>query len=231
MSFQRVVVLDTETTGLSHKNGDRIIEIACLELEEGLYPTGRSLHYYLNPEREVSQGAFNVHGIGYDMLKDKPLFSDIAEPLWEFLKDAVLVIHNADFDMGFLNSEFGRLNYPFISNDRVVDTLKIARKKFPGASNSLDALCQRFNISLEDREKHGAVVDIKLLASVYVELMQGGRQQSFLKNQSDFQTLQNETNLSIQRKTFEFRSFHYDEETSQHKNFILSKMKVNHWDD
>lgn len=226
---QRVIVLDTETTGLDPVRGDRVIEIACLELEKGLYPTGRVMHYYFNPgEQSVSHGAFSVHGISTEFLQDKPNFSDLASEIWEFLSGATLVIHNASFDMKFLNAEFGLLDYPAISMEQTVCTLKIARKKFPGAANNLDALCKRFNISLQDRDKHGALVDVRLLAAVYVELTQGGRQQTLISNgQNNVEDINQR--LVIQRKQCPKRAFDVGVEIEAHKAFILNALKINSW--
>ncbi|MEI8321029.1 MAG: DNA polymerase III subunit epsilon [Alphaproteobacteria bacterium] len=168
----REIILDTETTGLSPAHGDRMVEIACVELINHL-PTGRVYHKYLNPEREVSKEAYAVHGLDYRFLKDHPLFSEISQEFLEFISNSPLVIHNADFDMKFLNAELGkRLENP------VVDTLPMARKKFPGSPASLDALCRRFQIDNKDRTLHGALIDCHLLSAVYLEL-KGGRQAGF----------------------------------------------------
>lgn len=170
----REIVLDTETTGLDPTAGHRIVEIACLELLNHI-PTGRTYQSYVNPERDVPADAFAVHGLSVEFLSDKPCFAEIAEKLVEFIADAPLVIHNAEFDVRFLNAEFQRLARPPLSGDRVVDTLQMARQKFPGAPASLDALCRRFAIDNSTRTKHGALLDIELLADVYLELI-GGRQ-------------------------------------------------------
>jgi DNA polymerase-3 subunit epsilon len=170
----REIVLDTETTGLDPAAGHRIVEIACLELLNHI-PTGRTYQSYVNPERDVPADAFAVHGLSVEFLSDKPCFAEIADKLVEFIADAPLVIHNAEFDVRFLNAEFQRLARPPLSGDRVVDTLQMARQKFPGAPASLDALCRRFAIDNSTRTKHGALLDIELLADVYLELI-GGRQ-------------------------------------------------------
>jgi DNA polymerase III subunit epsilon len=169
----REIVLDTETTGLDPTSGHRIVEIACIELANHL-PTGCFFHHYVNPEREMPEAALAIHGLDDAFLKDKPLFAEIAGDLLAFLGDGRLVIHNAEFDLGFLNSELKRLERPPLALE-VVDTLMIARKRFPGAPASLDALCKRFAIDLSAREKHGAKLDSELLARVYLELV-GGRQ-------------------------------------------------------
>lgn len=169
----REIVLDTETTGLDPRN-DRIIEIGCIELFNHL-PTGAKFHTYLNPKRDIAAEAFNVHGISAEFLIDKPLFGDIAVDFSNFIADAQLVIHNAAFDLGFLNSEFDRIGFGKLPPGRAIDTLLIARRKFPGAQNSLDGLCRRFNIDISGREQHGALKDSELLALVYLELIGGAQ--------------------------------------------------------
>lgn len=170
----REIVLDTETTGLDPFQGDRIVEIGCVELINHM-PTGRTFHEYINPERSMPQEAFDVHGLGDDFLRDKPVFKDVGPKFVEFIGDAKLVIHNASFDMKFLNAELQWMGLPTLPNDQAVDTLEIARRKYPGAQNSLDALCRRFGIDNSMREKHGALLDSEILAEVYLELL-GGRQ-------------------------------------------------------
>ncbi|HZF36436.1 MAG TPA: DNA polymerase III subunit epsilon [Candidatus Angelobacter sp.] len=170
----REIVLDTETTGLDPAAGHRIVEVACLELLNHI-PTGREYQTYINPERDVPADALAVHGLTAEFLSDKPRFADIADDLLTFIADAPLVIHNAEFDVRFLNAEFQRLARPPLTSTRIVDTLQIARQKFPGAPASLDALCRRFAIDNSARTKHGALLDTELLADVYLELM-GGRQ-------------------------------------------------------
>ncbi|MEM7288939.1 MAG: DNA polymerase III subunit epsilon [Pseudomonadota bacterium] len=173
----REIIFDTETTGLSHKDGDRVIEIGAIELINR-FPTGRTYHQFINPEgREVHPDALNVHGISNDFLSDKPTFKEVLDDFVDFFSTGMLVAHNADFDAGFLNSELSRVGRPAISPERIVDTLKIARRKFPGQRNSLDALCSRFAIDNSHREKHGALLDSELLAEVYIELL-GGKQAS-----------------------------------------------------
>lgn len=171
----REIVLDTETTGLDPLTGDRIVEIAAIELINHLPVEGRHYHVYLDPERDMPAEAFRVHGLSSEFLAGKPKFADEAANFLEFIGDAPLVIHNAAFDARFLNAELVRLKLPTIPDVRLVDTLEIARKRFPAAPNSLDALCRRFSIDLSKREKHGALIDCELLAAVYLELI-GGRQ-------------------------------------------------------
>lgn len=170
----REIVLDTETTGISPSDGHRIIEIGALELFNQT-PTGEQFHIYINPEREIDAGAVNVHGLTSEFLSDKPVFADVATGFLEFIAESRLVIHNAAFDMGFINAELVRLGMAALPMERAVDTLTMARRKFPGAQASLDALCRRFEIDNSHRDLHGALVDADLLASVYIELL-GGRQ-------------------------------------------------------
>jgi len=173
----REIVLDTETTGFDPKNGDRIVEIGAVELMRQV-PTGNTYHQYINPERSMPDDAFQVHGLGDDFLRDKPVFKAIAQDFLDFIGDAKLVIHNAAFDMKFLNAELGWLGMPTIPWEQAVDTLAIARKKFPGSPASLDALCRRYGIDNAARTLHGALLDSEILAEVYLE-MTGGRQPDF----------------------------------------------------
>jgi len=170
----REIVLDTETTGIDPRDGHRIIEIGALELVNHM-PTGAQLHIYINPEREIDAGAVAVHGLTNDFLDDKPLFADIADQFLNFIGADPLVIHNAPFDMGFINAELDRMGRPVLPMARAVDTLAMARRKFPGAQANLNALCRRFEIDNTHRDLHGALIDADLLASVYIELL-GGRQ-------------------------------------------------------
>ena len=172
----REIVLDTETTGLDAAS-HRVIEIAALELVNHV-PSGATYHQYINPEREVDQGAFEVHGLSNAFLADHPVFAAIADAFLELIGDAPLIIHNASFDMGFLNAEMRRLGRPPLPAERAIDTLAMARRRYPGAQASLDALCRRFEIDNGHRNLHGALVDADLLASVYLELI-GGRQPGF----------------------------------------------------
>lgn len=166
----RAIVLDTETTGLYPHEGHRIIELALLEIRDRM-PTGREWRWYFNPKRNVDAGAVAVHGLTRDFLRDKPCFHEVAEDILDIFGDDKLIAHNAPFDIGFLNAEFERLPcYPKISGDRVIDTLALARKKYPGKKNSLDALCKRFKINNSTRDKHSALLDAKLLMLVYFKL-------------------------------------------------------------
>lgn len=170
----RQVVLDTETTGIGHENGHRIIEIGCIEMIERKLTENR-FHVYLNPEREVEEGAFRVHGISNDFLKDKPLFKDIASDLMQFISDSELIIHNAVFDVGFINAELKLINWPSRLEEHccVFDSLIFARSKHPGQRNSLDALCKRYEIDNSNRQLHGALKDAEILASVYLAMTGG----------------------------------------------------------
>ena len=173
----REIVLDTETTGFDPETGDRIVEIGGVELFNHM-PTGNTYHQYINPQRDMPQEAFEVHGLSEEFLRDKPLFAEIAQAFLDFVGDAKLVIHNASFDMKFLNAELGWLNLPKLPWDQAIDTLAIARAKYPGSPASLDALCRRFNIDNSARTLHGALLDSEILAEVYLELI-GGRQPDF----------------------------------------------------
>ncbi|MBZ4022123.1 DNA polymerase III subunit epsilon [Rhodobacter sp. TJ_12] len=184
----REIVLDTETTGFEPAEGDRIVEIGAVELYNHV-PTGRTYHQYINPERAMPQEAFAVHGLGDDFLRDKPRFIEVGQAFLDFVgDDSILVIHNAAFDMKFLNAELGWAKMPLIPMERSLDTVAMARRKFPGSPASLDALCRRFNIDNSARTLHGALLDAEILAEVYLELI-GGRQPGFglniAENRSD----------------------------------------------
>jgi DNA polymerase-3 subunit epsilon len=170
----REIVLDTETTGLDPASGHRIVEIGCVECRHHI-ATGETFHVYINPERDMPIEAFNVHGLSEEFLSDKPVFAGVVEDFLAFVGNDPLVIHNAEFDMKFLNAELRKVGRPLLDRARAVDTVALARRKFPGAQASLDALCRRFEIDLSRREKHGALLDAELLAEVYLQL-RGGRQ-------------------------------------------------------
>ncbi|MGB0907278.1 MAG: DNA polymerase III subunit epsilon [Maricaulaceae bacterium] len=182
----REVVFDTETTGFDARGADRITEIGCIEIID-LLPTGRSFHAYLDPLRDVPEKVTEITGLTTEFLRGKPLFKDEAQGFLDFVGDSPLVAHNADFDMGFVNAELKRAGFNPIPNNRFIDTLKIARSKFPGSPASLDALCKRFDISLSARDKHGAIVDSELLAAVYLEL-RGGRARNFIFDETKEKT-------------------------------------------
>lgn len=174
--MRREIVLDTETTGIDVRSGHRLVEVGCIEVVD-FVPTGKSFHYYVDPCREVEADAERVHGLSNTFLAGKPKFHEIADELLEFIGDAVVIAHNAPFDRGFLNTELEMAGRAAVPEPRWADTLAMARKRFPGMHNSLDALCKRFKISLAERDKHGALLDARLLAAVYLEL-QGGRERA-----------------------------------------------------
>jgi len=174
----REIVLDTETTGLDPLRGDRLVEIGCVEMFNRM-PTGQTYHCYINPERDMPAEAFNVHGLSTEFLASKPLFTEVVDAFLEFVADAPLVIHNASFDISFINAELDRIKRQPISRERLVDTLLLARRKHPGVSNKLDDLCSRYAIDNSRRTKHGALLDAELLAEVYIDLI-GARQSQLL---------------------------------------------------
>lgn len=222
----REIVLDTETTGFDPSTGDRIVEIGCLELINQV-PTGEVYHQYINPERDMPEGAFSVHGLSEEFLKPQPVFADIAEAFLAFIGDAALVIHNAEFDMKFLNHELGLLGRAQLEPGRAIDTLMIARRKFPNGQNSLDALCRRFNVDNSNRTLHGALLDSELLAEVYLELI-GGRQRGFLdtsdvKKPQKTKSADNQAGAGIARvRTKPLPARLSDEEQQAHAKFIDS---------
>lgn len=220
--IKREIILDTETTGLNPISGDRIVEIGALEMVNQVL-TGKEFHTYLNPERDMPEAAYKVHGLSSKFLEDKPLFSEITDDFLNFIDGGKLVIHNAPFDVKFLNHELSMVNKPLINLSDVVDTLVIARKKFPGLRVSLDALCKRFKIDNSSRTSHGAIIDSELLAEVYVELL-GGRQSKFLmteESNKDKKIIQNqmssEGNKLVIKPTKEEKSKHIE----FIKNFIM----------
>ena len=214
----REIVLDTETTGLDFTKGDKIIEVACVKLINHI-PTGNIYQEYLNPEKDISEEAEKIHGLTSDFLKQKPPFKKIVPSFLKFIKNDPLVIHNAKFDLSFINNELKTNNLNLIKNS-AIDTLILARKKFPGSPVNLDALCRRFNIDLEIRKKHGALIDAKLTAKVYLEL-KGGQQPNFnLDLKTDTVLDEKEQNTSFKKK-WEERIFSLsNEETNKHKKFI-----------
>ncbi|MGF1621323.1 MAG: DNA polymerase III subunit epsilon [Rhodomicrobiaceae bacterium] len=170
----REFVMDTETTGFDPESGDRLCEIACVELANYI-PTGRVYHQYINPERDMPEGAFRVHGLSTEFLRDKPVFADVVQDFLEFVGDGLMIFHNASFDMKFINAELKLVGIDAVPGERVFDTLALARRKHPAGPNSLDALCKRYSIDNSARTKHGALLDAELLAEVYLELV-GGKQ-------------------------------------------------------
>ncbi|KTD68052.1 DNA polymerase III, epsilon chain [Legionella steelei] len=231
----RQIVLDTETTGIGHEHGHRVIEIGCVELFDRKL-TGKHFHVYLNPQRQVDEGAFRVHGISNEFLQDKPLFEDKAEEFWEFIVGAELIIHNAPFDVGFLNSELKLIqwNKKLENFCTIIDTLVLARDKYPGQRNSLDALCKRFGIDHFNRDLHGALLDAEILAYVYLA-MTGGQTSLFAEVE--------ETSIHTKTKVQEVAALNLinpivlpanTEELELHQDFVgfLSKKSgVNHWEE
>ena len=215
----REVVLDTETTGFDPETGDRIVEIGAVELM-GHMATGRTYHQYINPERSMPEEAFQVHGLGDDFLRDKPKFAEVGQAFLDFIGDAKLVIHNAAFDIKFLNAELKWMGLPQIPWGQAIDTLEIARKKFPGSPASLDALCRRFNIDNSSRTLHGALLDSEILAEVYLELI-GGRQPDFgLSSVSQTSTADGQSVWSPKPREKPLPSRISPEEAAAHAEFV-----------
>lgn len=227
----RELCLDIETTGLDPRSGHRVIEIACVELVNKV-KTGNFFHTYVNPRRDVPDEAFKIHGISTEFLKDKPIFDHIAHKLLDFIKDTTLVIHNAAFDTKFLNYELGILGLSTLNMSNIVDSLMIARNKFPGAPASLDSLCRRFHVDLSRRTKHGALLDTELLCEVYVELM-GGAQTGFgfdatktEKNQIDVKiSLVDENKNTLPKRDFPVS----DDDLKLHQEFVTKNIKESLW--
>lgn len=222
----REIVLDTETTGVNPASGHRIVEIGCVELK-GTLPTGNNYHVYLNPERNMPEEAFRVHGLSNEFLSDKPLFSQVVDDFVGFLADSPLVIHNAAFDMGFINAELERLGFAALPMSRSIDTVLMARKKFPGSPANLDALCRRFEIDLSARTKHGALLDAELLAEVYLELM-GGRQAALRLGGKSEETQQ--TSQKVAERVYrEARNFPVSEDELECHAKMVAEMKEALW--
>ena len=216
----REIVLDTETTGLSPNKGDRVVEIGCVELINHV-PTENTFQVYLNPERDMDEGAQRVHGLTNEFLLDKPKFSEIAEEFISYIGESKIIAHNASFDINFLNSELARVDKSKISDERVVDTLKMAREKYPGARNSLDALCKRFLVDNSNRKLHGALLDSELLAEVYLELIGGKEPDLALAVEKKAINQSNEeVNGFIAKRDKTLKPRLTEEEQIKHKNFI-----------
>ena len=219
------IILDTETTGLSVKDGHRIVEIGCLELDD-LIPTGKKFHCYLNPERKVSESAFKVHGYTDEFLSKQKKFKDIARELLDFLSDKKLIIHNAEFDISHLNNELEIAGLEKISKENVVDTLQIAKSKYPGSSSSLDALCKRFRIDNSRREKHNAIIDCELLSKVYVNLLdQKEPSLKFLENQNNVENFVMEKNIKYSKVVIAPT----EDEKRKHTNYLKKFLKKNYF--
>ena len=224
----REIVFDVETTGLSYDSGDKLVEIGAVELINHM-PTGKFYHQYINPERDVPEGAVKVHGLTAEFLQNYPKVSEIAQDFLDFVgDDSVLVAHNATFDFNFVNYELKRKGFKLFTWDRVVDTLEIARNKFPGSRNSLDALCKRFNIDNASRVKHGALLDSELLAEVYLELL-GGAEPTMELKQEHVKTITTQ-DIELERTYRAPRNFLLtDEENNLHEEFLKSQIKDALW--
>tara|TARA_B100000686_G_C16696351_1_gene920760 strand:- start:633 stop:1301 length:669 start_codon:yes stop_codon:yes gene_type:complete len=217
------IVLDTETTGLSVKDGHRIVEIGCIELDD-LIPTKKIFHFYLNPERKVSEEAFKVHGYSDEFLSNKKKFIEIADDFLEFIKDKKLIIHNAEFDISHINNELLIAGKQKITKINIVDTLDIARNKFPGLAISLDALCKRFRIDNSRREKHTALVDCELLAKVYINLLDEKEPKLKFNNSIEMKKIESNKVINNYSKKIIIPSV---EEFKKHKEFLTKKFKKN----
>ena len=214
------VFLDTETTGLSFRDGHKIVEIACIETQD-LIATGKVFHKLINPKRSMPTEAYNVHGFSEDFLKDKATFDQIADEFLSFIKDKKIIIHNAAFDLGFLNGELGAIQKQKINKKLVIDSLEVARNKFPGTSNSLDALCKRFSVDLSRRTKHNALLDCELLREVYINLLDAKEPKFNLLNTSSEQNLNKAKDYS---KVIVKIS---EAEQKKHKEFLKTELKKN----
>ncbi len=220
------IFLDTETTGLSPNDGHKIVEIACIETMD-LTTTNRIFHKIINPQREVPDGAYKVHGFSTAFLKDKQTFDKIADEFVEFIKDRKIIIHNASFDLGFLNYELKLLRKNEIKKDNIVDSLEIARSKFPGTSNSLDALCKRFRIDLSRRTKHNALLDCELLREVYINLV--GVKEPKLMFSNENLEIKPDNGKNIRKNYCKVIVSPTLEETNLHKNFLKKELKKNYY--
>ena len=216
------IVLDTETTGLSVRDGHRIVEIGCVELDN-LIPTKNIFHVYLNPERKVSEKAFEVHGYTDEFLSTKQKFAEIADSFIEFIKDKKIIIHNAEFDIGHLNNELSLIGKPKINNSNVIDTLELARNKFPGSGISLDALCKRFRIDNSRREKHTALIDCDLLSKVYINLIDQKEPKFNLTEENPEKMTLNSDNKEYFKKII----LPTEKELSDHNKFLKKDLKKN----
>ena len=215
------VFLDTETTGLSFKDGHKIVEIACIETKD-LIATGKIFHKLINPKRDVPEEAFKVHGFTEKFLSDKETFEKISDEFLKFIKDKKIIIHNASFDLGFLNGELNSINKNLIDSKLVIDSLSVARNKFPGSSNSLDALCKRFNIDLSKRSKHNALLDCELLREVYINLLDV-KEPKFNLPSNNFVDDNVSINKSYNKKILDIS----ESELKMHKEFLKNELKKN----
>ena len=220
------IFLDTETTGLSPDKGDRIIEIACIETKD-LIPTNKVFYKLINPEREISDDAFKVHGYTLDRLKKEKLFFEIADELLDFIKNKKLIIHNAPFDISFLNSELKKIQKPLIQFTNVIDTLEVARNKFPGTSNSLDNLCKKFNVDISKRIKHNALLDCGLLREVYINLVDEKEPALSLSDMPSKSFQRNVKSDIINNSKLVVKPS--EQEVSEHRKFLKEEMKKNYF--
>tara|TARA_S200000501_G_C20848622_1_gene754726 strand:- start:856 stop:1521 length:666 start_codon:yes stop_codon:yes gene_type:complete len=216
------IILDTETTGLSVKDGHRIVEIGCIELDN-LIPTKKVFHCYLNPERRVSENALKVHGYTDEFLSDKKKFKDVADEFLDFINEKKIIIHNAEFDIGHLNNELTIINKNLISKEQVIDTLEIARNKFPGSSISLDALCKRFRVDNSRRKKHTALIDCELLSKVYINLIDQKEPIFQFQNTNEKKNIKINSNKNYSKKIIQLT----EEEIKKHQEFIKKSLKKN----
>ena len=221
------VILDTETTGLSIAEKHRIVEIGCIELENQI-PTKKIFHEYINPEREVSAEAYKVHGYSNEFLANKKSFKEISESFLDFIKNKKIIIHNADFDLSFLNYELRLINKKGIDKENIIDTLKIAREKFPGSQNSLDALCKKFNIDNSKREKHSALVDCRLLQEVYINLVDQKEPKLNLEN-VDISDIRSNENFSLNANKSLKIIKPSKQEIELHKKYLASSLPKNNF--
>ena len=221
------VILDTETTGLSTQGNHRIVEIGCIELENQI-PTSKIFHEYINPQRSVSEEAYKVHGYSDEFLSDKKTFSEICEDFLNFIKNKKIIIHNAPFDLSFLDYELKRINKKGIEKKNIIDTLEVARQKYPGAQNSLDALCRRFNIDNSKREKHNALIDCHLLKEIYVNLVDQKTPKLNLENVEVIDSKSND-NINIKKNRLKVVIKPNNDELKLHKKYLNSDLPKNYY--
>ncbi len=226
----REIVLDTETTGLDPYQGDRLVEIGCIELVNR-FPTGKTFHWYFNPERDMPEAAFKIHGLSNDFLKDKPVFADKADELVAFLGDAPLVAHNAMFDLGFINAELERVGLAPVNRERMVDTLLIARRRHPGAPNRLDDLCARYSIDNSHRATHGALLDAELLAEIYVELVDARQATLVLSQAAAPIAVTGAATIIVRERPTPLIARLTDEDRAAHRRFVATLGESAIWRD
>jgi|TARA_B100001093_G_scaffold153751_2_gene146465 DNA polymerase-3 subunit epsilon len=220
------IILDTETTGLSYRDNHKIVEIACIETKD-LIPTGKTFHKIINPERSVPEEAYKIHGFSTDFLKSKETFKEVADSFLRFIENKNLIIHNAPFDLGFLNFELRLTKREEIKKNKIIDTLELARGKFPGTSNSLDALCKKFNIDLSKRSKHNALLDCQLLREVYINLIDAKEPRLLFQNDKEerVENINQAINFNYSKKIIKPS----DDDLKKHKDFLKRELKKNHY--